>query len=65
MIGPSVVGGMYGEYPKTDMGALIEGDLASTLDFRTVYAELLDSWMALDSREVIANHVETQKFIRV
>ena len=56
---------MYGEYPKTDMGALIEGDLASTLDFRTVYAELLDSWMALDSREVIANHVETQKFIRV
>ena len=65
VIGPSVVGGMYGEYTKTDMGALIEGDLASTLDFRTVYAELLDSWMALDSREVIANHVETQKFIRV
>ena len=65
VIGPSVVGGMYGEDPKTDLNALIEGDLTSALDFRGVYAELLDSWMALDSREVIANHVETQKFIRV
>ena len=63
-IGPAVVGGMYGEYPKTDPYALIEGDLISTLDFRAIYSELLDSWMGLDSRNVIENYVETQKFIR-
>lgn len=64
-IGPSVVGGMYGEYPETDSSALVEGDLTSTLDFRAVYSELLDSWMGVDSRDVIANYVEKQKFIRV
>jgi uncharacterized protein (DUF1501 family) len=49
--GPSVQGGPVGEHPKLD--DLDAGDLRHAIDFRRVYATLLDQWLGVDSRAVL------------
>jgi uncharacterized protein (DUF1501 family) len=49
--GPSVQGGPVGDHPKLD--DLDSGDLRHTIDFRRVYATLLDQWLGVDSRAVL------------
>jgi uncharacterized protein (DUF1501 family) len=49
--GPKVLGGLVGKYPKLD--DLTDGDLKYTVDFRRVYASLLDDWLGVDSRGVL------------
>jgi uncharacterized protein (DUF1501 family) len=49
--GPSVKGGPVGEHPKLD--DLDSGDLRHAIDFRRVYATLLDQWLGVDSRAVL------------
>ncbi|MEM9347416.1 MAG: DUF1501 domain-containing protein [Planctomycetota bacterium] len=51
VFGPSVKHGLHGSYPSLDN--LDEGDLVHTVDFRSVYADLLDNWMAIDSRKTL------------
>jgi uncharacterized protein (DUF1501 family) len=46
-------GGIVGQHPSLDPDALDNGDLAHTLDFRQVYAELLDGWMGVPSGDVL------------
>ncbi len=41
--GGGVKGGLYGKYPS--LTALSQGDLAHTVDFRSVYADLLGGWL--------------------
>lgn len=41
--GGGVKGGLYGKYPS--LTELSEGDLGHTVDFRSVYADLLGSWL--------------------
>jgi uncharacterized protein (DUF1501 family) len=61
IIGSKVKGGIYGDHPSlTDLD---EGDLKHGLDFRSVYATLLDKWMNADSREVLGQHFETIQFV--
>ncbi len=49
--GPAVRGGFYGEQPSlTD---LVDADLRSTVDFRTVYGELLDKVLRTDPEPII------------
>jgi uncharacterized protein (DUF1501 family) len=49
--GPAVKGGPVGEHPKlTDLDS---GDLKHAIDFRSVYATLLDQWLGVDSRAVL------------
>lgn len=60
--GPAVNGGPIGEHPKLD--DLDSGDLRHTIDFRRVYATLLDQWLGVDSRVVLSgqfNHVPLLK----
>ena len=54
--GPAVKAGPIGTYPS--LGDLDDGDLKFTLDFRRVYATLLDQWLAVDSRQVLGSKFE-------
>ena len=45
VLGGSVEGGLYGQYPSLRDADLSEGDMAYTTDFRTTYATVLDRWL--------------------
>lgn len=52
VMGNGVAGGLYGSYPSlTTLDA--NGDLIFTVDFRTVYASMLENWMGVDSRDML------------
>ena len=51
VFGPAVKQGLHGSYPSLDN--LDQGDLIHTVDFRSVYADLLDNWMSIDSRKAL------------
>ena len=63
VIGPSVKGGMYGEYPSMDSEALVNGDLAPSLDFRGLYSAVLEDWMGVDSGPIVNGRFEKPEFI--
>jgi uncharacterized protein (DUF1501 family) len=51
MAGPSVKGGVVGKHPS--LADLDAGDLKFHIDFRQVYATLLDDWLGCDSKAVL------------
>lgn len=51
--GPAVRAGVHGNAP--DLGRLLEGDLRHDVDFRSVYAALLDSWLDVPSRAILGD----------
>lgn len=53
LIGDRVKGGHYSEYPSLDADKLVEGDLAFNLDFRSVYTEILEDWMAVEAKPIV------------
>ena len=57
--GPSVQGGVVGSHPS--LADLDAGDLQFHTDFRRVYATLLDSWLGVDSKLVLAGSWEHLK----
>ena len=63
VIGPGVNGGAYGEYPATSAGALVEGDLAPTQDFRGVYSTVLEDWLGVDPGPIVNGQFEGPDFI--
>ncbi len=54
--GPGVKGGPVGDHPRLD--DLDAGDLKFHIDFRQVYATLLDHWLGCDSRSVLGGKYE-------
>ena len=61
VIGSKVRGGVYGDAPN--LVSLDEGDLKYKIDFRTVYATLLDRWLAADSKEVLGAKYDYVPFV--
>lgn len=57
LVGNRVKPGIYGQAP--DLANLDEGDLKHTVDFRAVYATLLEDWFAVDSRPIIEGRFDT------
>ena len=55
VVGPRVKGGLYGEHPALTPSGLDEnGNLVRTVDFREVYATMLDGWLGgASSRDVL------------
>jgi len=51
IMGGGVKAGLFGQYPS--LTALNAGDLAYNVDFRSVYATILDRWLRAPSREVL------------
>lgn len=53
LAGPGVVPGLHGPAPRLD--DLLDGDVRPELDFRTVYAAVLERWCGLDARAVLGD----------
>ena len=64
VIGNSVKGGFYGEYPSLDPSEQIEGDMRFNNDFRGLYSTLLERWMGVDSQAVLNTNYEQFDMIR-
>jgi uncharacterized protein (DUF1501 family) len=56
-LGDSVKGDLYGEYPS--LNKLEDGDLKFTMDFRSVYATVIDSWLQGNHKSVLGRTFET------
>ena len=58
VVGNTVKGGMYGKPPS--LSELVLGDnLASTTDFRRVYATLIQDWLGADAAKVLGRRFDT------
>lgn len=53
LFGGKVRGGLAGAYPSLDPAQLDHGDLVHTVDFRSVYAGLLEKWLQTPSEPVL------------
>jgi uncharacterized protein (DUF1501 family) len=51
LLGGGVIAGLHGEHPS--LTRLTSGDLAMTVDFREVYAGVLDRWLGAPHEEVL------------
>lgn len=61
-IGERVKGGLYGAMPSlTSLDKA--GNLVPAVDFRSVYATLLDTWLRADSRELLGSSYENLGFV--
>jgi uncharacterized protein (DUF1501 family) len=56
VLGGTVKGGIYGNYPALD--DLNQGDLKFNVDFRQVYATLLDGWLKTPSEKILKGRFE-------
>jgi uncharacterized protein (DUF1501 family) len=63
LAGPCVRPGVFGHMPS--LIDLDEGDLKSTMDFRRVYATLLERWLGLASKEALGGAFDTLPLLRV
>jgi uncharacterized protein (DUF1501 family) len=53
VIGQKVKAGLLGKYPSLAPSDLVNGDLKYNVDFRTVYAGILDNWLKTNSELVL------------
>ena len=64
IIGDHVKGGIYGEYPSLKQEDLEDGgDLMHNVDFRNVYATIVEKWLGMDSNPIIGGSFEQLDFI--
>ena len=64
VIGDTVKGGIYGEYPSLDRDDLEDGgDLLHNVDFRSVYSTILERWLALDPVPMVGGNFERVDFL--
>ena len=65
VVGNPVRGGkIYGEQPSLEVAALDSaGNLKFTVDFRAVYATILDKWLGADSKSILGGSFENVGFL--
>lgn len=56
LLGKSVRGGWQGDYPT--LSQLDEGDLRHSVDFRQVYAGLLEDWLEIGSEKILGGRYD-------
>lgn len=62
VVGPTARQGVVGEHPS--MKDLDDGDLKYTLDFRSVYAGVLEQWLKADSAKILEGKFRAAKVVR-
>ena len=63
LMGPKITPGLLGKYPSlTDLDA---GDLKYQVDFRSVYATILQNWMDTPSKPILGNQFPTMDVFNV
>ncbi|MCY4417545.1 MAG: DUF1501 domain-containing protein, partial [Chloroflexi bacterium] len=63
VIGGSINGGLYGEYPSLRPEDHSEGDMHFTTDFRSTYATILNRWLDLDPNPIVRGDYEQLAFL--
>jgi len=53
LLGNSVKGGLYGEYPNLDPSAQLEGDIKFNTDFRSLYSTILEDILDVESEKIL------------
>ncbi len=62
LAGPAVTPGLLGVYPSlTD---LVDGDLKPHVDFRRIYATILESWLGLPAKPVLGGSFEPLRLLK-
>jgi uncharacterized protein (DUF1501 family) len=62
IIGDPIHGGLYGEQPSlSDLDQA--GNLKFKVDFRSVYATILDRWLGVDSKTILGSQYENVGFL--
>jgi uncharacterized protein (DUF1501 family) len=64
LIGNSVKGGMYGEYPSLEKIDQIEGDLRYNNDFRMTYSSILEQWLEIEAAPIVNGRFEQFDLIK-
>ena len=60
--GQPASGGIHGSHP--DLGSLDDGDPEHVIDFRQVYATLLDQWLEVPPKLVLGDDFDPLPFLR-
>lgn len=66
LFGKTVKGGLYGSHPSlTDLEQFgqAKGELKHAIDFRSVYATVLDRWLGADPKTILGSDFERVAFI--
>lgn len=64
LFGPMVKPGLLGEYPGLAKSKLQEGDLVYTVDFRCIYAGLMEDWLKADSKKALGQAFQPAQILR-
>ncbi|HIA18628.1 MAG TPA: DUF1501 domain-containing protein, partial [Planctomycetaceae bacterium] len=62
LIGPGVQAGLHGKHPSLE--DLVQGDLQHAIDFRQVYATILDRWLACPSQQILGGEFAPLPLLR-
>jgi uncharacterized protein (DUF1501 family) len=63
VLGQSVKGGLYGDHPG--LSDLDDGDLKFGMDFRAVYATVLENWLGASAQDLLGGSFDTLNFVSV
>ncbi|MFN8522827.1 MAG: DUF1501 domain-containing protein [Chloroflexota bacterium] len=58
VLGEPVKGGIYGEKMSLQEHDLTGGNLSFSMDFRTIYASILERWLNIESRPIVGGNFE-------
>jgi uncharacterized protein (DUF1501 family) len=62
LLGDHVKAGLHGQHP--DLTDLVDGDPRSAVDFRRVYASVLDDWLGVSSPTILGGRFEPLSVFR-
>jgi uncharacterized protein (DUF1501 family) len=63
VIGDKVKAGLLGRYPSLAPQDLFEGDIKFTVDFRSVYAGVLENWLKTKSAPILGRQFEPLQLV--
>jgi uncharacterized protein (DUF1501 family) len=63
IVGEKIKAGLLGRYPSLAPTDLFQGDLKYTVDFRTVYATVLERWLKTKSLTVLGKKYDVLDFV--
>jgi uncharacterized protein (DUF1501 family) len=64
IVGTKVKAGLLGKYPSLAPGDLFQGDLKYTVDFRRVYAGVLEGWLKTNSSPILGRRFESLELLQ-
>jgi uncharacterized protein (DUF1501 family) len=63
VVGDKLKAGLLGQYPSLAPADLFQGDIKFTVDFRTVYASVLENWLKTRSEPVLGRKFEPLQLV--